>query len=149
MDSYFNNLPWEVRIGGIIIVLFFVSWFKSCEQLKYSASGITTRTTVSRISEAHNHEGTFIGYKIHYRVQIKGAGKAMKSSTVVGTDEVDNYTVGEPIEVVYVGNDSLSFSSRIKGTGTDNWVWLFYSFLALIACCIIYLTVYVILELRR
>jgi len=143
-----DKTDWAVRAGGAILVLFVVSWFKSCEQLSYVTRGQTDHTKVSSISENRDKYGQLVGYTIHYGVNNKIAGRGMRGSSGVGIEDVENYDVGQSIEVVYVGDELSNFSSQIKGTENRFWPIMFVIFLLMLLAGVIWIVITIVRETR-
>lgn len=122
--------PWMLRLGIGLLVLMCVSLFQSCQELRYAIGGRTAQVIPQTISEAHHgRRGRLTGYSLGFNLDPPDGGKRIEGHVRVGIDEVQNFQVGQPIDIEYIGNEPSNFDARIKGTHHYFWVFMFFFFL--------------------
>jgi hypothetical protein len=128
-----------LKIALVVSVPFFVSIFKSCDDMAYHMSGKTTTAVVSSIAEQRSRYGGLDGYNVWYTFVNANSNKQVTGKTLVGVNQAQEYFVGRTLDIEYRGDDL--FSSRIKGSG--GWFWQTFLVVWLIAAAalIIVLTV--------
>ncbi len=114
-----NSDKLVMRIGMVILAVLLVACLKSCDELRYRWTGKTTRATVSSITEEHDRYLNLIGYKVWYGFFNTNSGKEVSGCTPISVDEHDNYSVGQTVQIEYIGGEL--FTTRIVGTGSRFW----------------------------
>lgn len=125
------------KIAGIVFILFCVSGFQSCQELKYMRSGKTVETTIDRITESTGRRGRLKGYSLWYTFVNENSNKAANGYTTVGINDVDDYTVGQAITIEYIGG--TTFKSRIAGTSNYVAPTLFLVMTVLLIGSVVYI----------
>jgi hypothetical protein len=108
-----------IKIAMVIAIPFFVSLLKSCDDVRYRMSGKSTTAVVSSITEQRSRFGNVDGYLVWYTFGNANTNKQVNGSTLVGVDRVNEYFVGQKLDIEYRGDDF--FTCRIKGSG--GWFW--------------------------
>ena len=120
-----------------IFVLFCLSAFKSCQEVKYRTGGKACKTTVSNITESTGRRGRHVGYKIWYAFKNENTGKTVNGYTETGLDGADRYHKGQELTIEYIGTEI--FSSRIQGSGSLFWPTFFVlSVVAMIGSIVVF-----------
>lgn len=127
----------SLKLFGIVFAVFCVSWFKSCQELKYMTVAKTCRTHVSSITRSTGRYGKHLGYKIHYNFINENTDKNVTGYTQTGRDGIDRYAEGQEVSVEYYGDEI--FTSRIQGTGSVVWPAIFFIMLAALVVGVIWL----------
>lgn len=120
--------PEDIRSLKFAIALsipFFVSFFKSCDDLGYRMSGKTTTASIAAIVR----EPSSPNYQVHYSFINPNTNQEAYGCTVVGSDEVHAYSVGQNVPIEYRGDDVVL--TRIQGAG--GWFWQTFFVVSLIA----------------
>jgi hypothetical protein len=118
-----------LKIAMVLSIPFFVSLFKSCDDLGYRMSGKTTTAVVSNIVEEHSRYGSVEGYKVWYTFVNANTGRQVSGNTLVGVSRAQDYVVGQTLDIEYRGEEL--FKTRIKGSG--GWFWQAFLVVWLIA----------------
>jgi hypothetical protein len=108
---------------------FFVSIFKSCDDLAYRIGGKTATGVVSSIAEQRSRYGWLDGYNVRYTFATANTDKQATGKTLVGVNQAKEYFVGRTLDIEYRGDDLVM--SRIKGSG--GWFWQAFLVVWLIA----------------
>ena len=107
-----------LKIAMVLAIPFFVSFFKSCDDLGYRMSGKTATALITQIVQSSSRGGDD-RYQIFYTFTNANTQKSANGFTVVGADEVQAYAVGQNVTIDYRGDDVVL--TRIQGTG--GWFW--------------------------
>jgi hypothetical protein len=94
-------------------------------------SGRTFQTKVDKVVEETGRRGR-VSYSLQCKVNDPATKTNMIASVPVAEADLANYLPGTPVELQYIGNEPANFKARINGTNDYFWVWLFFTFLALL-----------------
>ncbi|MBN2711000.1 MAG: hypothetical protein JXR97_01000 [Planctomycetes bacterium] len=115
-----------------IFILFCISGFQSCQEIRYKTGGKTDETKIDKITENHDKYGRLVSYTVWYGFKNENSGKRVAGSIIVSDNDIGQYSRGQNITVEYIGGDI--YDSRIVGTGTVFWVVLFCIMSVLFGC---------------
>ena len=116
---------WKVKVFLAVILAFIVSWYMSCEELKYVRSAKTTDATVDRVFEKGVGRGrTSKAVAYSYR---RADGQTWHADTLVDDDYV--IPTSGKMAIEYIDDDS-------RPVGTRNWAALTVFFCTLAALII-------------
>lgn len=117
-----------IRLGMFGFVIFLVSGFESCSELKFSMGAKDATAHVTKIYEKTNDSGRSLGWIVTYNFHNDDTKELQKGYTLVGSDSVGQFTEGQDIPIEYCGTSQLD--SRIKGETNKTWVYVFLGSLA-------------------
>src|SRR3954471_1230875 len=112
---------WKLKVMLFVIVVFIVSAFVSCSELKYATSGKKTEAVIDRVSDVISRRGSR-GRMVVYHFHDE-RGQLRKSSDTVSRDSVGLHD--EKIDVEY-----LEDTSRVAGHRNMVAVVIFFGCLA-------------------
>ncbi len=128
------------KLGIALVVLFFVSWFQSCEELRYRMSGKKATATVTNIAELVDKYGRRTGdAKMWYEFANDNTKRRASGSVSLRADEAQDYYVGQSMPIEYIGDEMVS--SRLEGRTNLVWAALFVGSLAASVGCFVVLTI--------
>lgn len=137
MDLEFNRK--SVRVFVFVFGLWFLSFFMSCQEIRYAWSGKDTTGVVSKIDVERSRYGNQTGYRVWYNFQNENTNRRVDGYSVVDTDKGEDYDVGQEVQVQYFG-DKI-FTSRLTGERNTFWLFVFFGSLAAVIGFGAYMTI--------
>ena len=127
----------KARIFFFLLLMFVLSAFNSCKELKYSLGSKTTEATVIKITEAENRRNQHIGYYVSFDFRNENTGKVMTGSTLCGDYAHEQYPVKTKINIEYYGEKN--YDARICGASNSRSVKIFFLILAVMAGFVVWM----------
>lgn len=127
-----------IRVGFVLTILWLVSGFKSCQDMRYSAWGRSAAGRVTKITEERSKHSDVIGYTVAYSFYPPGAEREPGESSI-GVADRPRYHVGQELEIEFL--DGRYPDSRMKGSNNPWWPRFFIGFSIAMLLCVLILSI--------
>ena len=92
----------NLKVGMLLVGIFLISGFKSCTQIRYSLSGVTTNATIYKAYEEKSvRTGTKIVIRYHFTDE---EGKHHKAGDRINVEDWIE-PLGKDVEIIYLPSD--------------------------------------------